>query len=99
MSDQRGTFRWLRGAVFVVLGVLLTWQVLSRSLVAHLAEEAPEAALNLRSDDPAALINISELKLNLQHPVKDASTTEPGSDSSDRITSFARHGSQNNVTS
>jgi hypothetical protein len=92
LSDQRGTFRWLRGAVFVVLGVLLTWQVLSRSLVAHLAEEAPEAALNLRSDDPAALINISELKLNLQHPVKDASTTEPGSDSSDRITSFARHG-------
>jgi hypothetical protein len=92
IADQRRTFPRLRAAVLAVLGVVLIWQVLSSSLVAYLAEEAPETALTLRSDDPTALINISERRLNLEHPVKDVAAVQAGGDGNSRITSFARQG-------
>ena len=44
-------------ALFAILGLVLFWLILSRSLVAYLATTAPEAALFLRSGDPAALLD------------------------------------------
>ena len=90
MAKQRSTFPFLRSAVLALLGALLTWQVLVHSLVAHLAETSPEAALSLRSDDPTALVNISDRKLNLEHPAKEAPAALPGGDAGNRIPSFAR---------
>jgi hypothetical protein len=79
-----------------VLGIVLAWQVLSRSLVAYLAETSPEAALVLRSNDPVSLVNIAERKLNIERPVREApaaGTAAPAEERS-RIPSFARHASK-----
>jgi hypothetical protein len=91
LASRKGKFPFLRTAVFLVLGAALAWQVLTHSLVAHLAEASPEAALSLRSDDPAALINISDRKLNLEQPSRETPATSARGDSSNRIPSFARH--------
>jgi hypothetical protein len=91
LAKRKGTFPLLRSAIFVLLGAVLVWQVLAHSLVAYLAEAAPDTALGLRSDDPTALINISERKLNLELPPKEAPATLTGSETGDRITSLARH--------
>ena len=90
LAKQRSTFPFLRSVVLALLGALLTWQVLVHSLVAHLAEASPETALRLRSDDPAALVNVSDRKLNLEHPTKEAPAALPGGDTGNRIPSFAR---------
>jgi len=92
LTEPGGKIPRLRSVALAGLGVFLTWQVLSRSLVAFFAE-SPEVALILRSGDPAALINMAERKLNLDHPSKskEAPATQSGGDgSSDRISSFAR---------
>ena len=50
--------------------------------------------IDLRSEDPAALINMAERKLNLDHPSrsKEAPAAQASGDgSSDRISSFARN--------
>lgn len=91
MATQRSSFPFVRTAVFVALGAALTWQVLAHSLVAHLVEASPEAALGLRSDDPTALINISDRKLNLERPSRDAPAARTGGETGNRIPSFARH--------
>jgi hypothetical protein len=46
-----GATRRLRAVLFVGLGGVLAWQVLSRSLAADLATVAPEAALPLRPEE------------------------------------------------
>jgi hypothetical protein len=91
LATERRSFPVLRTAIFVALGAALAWLVLAHSLVAHLAEASPEMALRLRSDDPAALLNISDRKLNLEQPSKDAPATPTSGDGGNRITSFARH--------
>jgi len=92
IADQRRIFPRLRAAVLALLGMMLAWLVVSHSLVAFLAEERPETALSLRSDDATALVNISERKLNLEHPIKDAPAVQPSGNGDNRITSFARQG-------
>jgi hypothetical protein len=42
------------------VGVILAWLVISRSLVAYLAVNAPEAALWLQASDPGALLSLAE---------------------------------------
>ena len=91
MIDRKITSRRLRSVVFAVLGVALVWQIFSRSLVAYLVDVAPEMALLVRADDPTALVNISERRLNLEHPTKDTPTAQSGGETSSRIPSFARH--------
>ena len=54
----------LRAAVLIALAIALAWQVTTRSLAAHLARVSPEAALSLRADDPVALLNLADSKLN-----------------------------------
>ena len=96
MTDQSGRSLRLRSVAFAVLGIVLAWQVLSRSLVAYLAETSPEAALVLRSNDPVSLVNIAERKLNVERPAREApaaGTAGPVGGSS-RIPSFARYASK-----
>jgi hypothetical protein len=47
-----------------VLGIVLAWLVVSRTLVACLARTAPEAALWLRPGDPEALLNLAERQVD-----------------------------------
>jgi hypothetical protein len=50
---------------------MLAWLVVSRSLVAYLAANAPEVALGLGSNDPEALLNLAERHLNAVLAVED----------------------------
>jgi hypothetical protein len=85
------------------LAVLLVWQVISRSLVAYLAEVAPEAALSLSASNPTALLNLADKELDLDLTDKGARTAgatvsdrashanpDVTVDASDRIPAFAR---------
>ena len=55
----------LRVAAFVTLGLLLLWGVLTRSLVAYLADTTPDVAVPLPSTNSTALLNLAQDKLNL----------------------------------
>jgi hypothetical protein len=66
----------LRAGILTALAILLVWQVVSRSLVAYLANAAPEAALKLRPDDPRALLKLAERHFQGHAP----SAGPPGSD-------------------
>lgn len=68
----------LRIALFTVLGLLLFWLILSRSLVAYLALAAPEQALFLRSNEPAALVTVAERELNFTDKDKTKTAGQPG---------------------
>lgn len=66
--------KWLRMALFAILLLILSWQILSRSLVAYLlATTQPEEALSLRSNNPAALVALADRELNF--PDKDKTKT------------------------
>jgi hypothetical protein len=82
LTDRKITSRRLRSVAFAVLGIALVWEIFSRSLVAYLAEVAPEAALAVRASDPTALVNISERRLNLEHPTKDTPTAQSDGETS-----------------
>src|ERR1700730_14266717 len=68
----------LRIALFAVLGLLLFWLVLSRSLVAYLAMAAPEQALFLRSNEPASLLILADRELNFMDKDKTKTAGQPG---------------------
>ncbi len=50
--------------LLTALALVVTWQVITRSFAAYLAAQAPEAALGLNSNDPVALLNIADARLN-----------------------------------
>ena len=50
----------MRAILSVVLGAVLVWQVVTRSLVAHLAVVAPETALMLDAAEPSALLSLAD---------------------------------------
>jgi hypothetical protein len=52
-----------RHVVLALLALVLVWQVVTTSMVAYLAERAPRAALWLRSEYAAALLNLAEERL------------------------------------
>jgi tetratricopeptide (TPR) repeat protein len=58
----------LRAIGFAAAGVVLAWLVISKSLVAFLAVQAPQAALWLSPDDPQALLNLAETRLEPATP-------------------------------
>jgi hypothetical protein len=64
----------------------MVWQVISRSLVAYLADAAPQAALSLRSTDATALLNLADKTLNVDH-AGEGTTAED--EASGRIAEFA----------
>lgn len=51
--------RRLRAVLLIVLGLVLSWQVITRGFAAYLADVAPEAALRLRATEPTALLNLA----------------------------------------
>jgi hypothetical protein len=86
----------LRAIVLGVLGTLLAWQVVSRSLVAYLARNDSEVALKLHSNDPQALLRVAEENLDvLQHSEPStpspAPKTEPAAAERDESTSARLH--------
>ena len=50
--------------------MFLVWEVITRSLVAYLADTNPKAAIRLRSTDPTALLNLAQDKLNAADSAK-----------------------------
>jgi hypothetical protein len=64
--------RRLRAVLLAGLGVLLLWQIGTRSLAAYLGSEAPDAALVLRPNEPTALLDLADAELNPRtDPVRD----------------------------
>jgi hypothetical protein len=61
------------------LGIVLAWLVISKSLVAYLANAAPEAALWLDPGDPSALLNLAESGFDPANTVETAGRTAPES--------------------
>jgi hypothetical protein len=55
---------WLRVVVVAGFGAFLVWQIVTRSLAAYLALEAPASALTLRPNEPAALVALADAALN-----------------------------------
>ncbi len=56
--------RWPRTIFLAGLGVLLIWQIVTRSFAAYLATEAPASALAVRPDEPTALVALADATLN-----------------------------------
>ncbi|MCB1483738.1 MAG: hypothetical protein KDJ17_02470 [Hyphomicrobiaceae bacterium] len=50
-------------AALVVLGVVLVWLVITKTLSAYLAHEDPEGALSLDSSEPTALVKLAAARL------------------------------------
>lgn len=72
MSIQASrSWRW-RAMLLALLGLLLVWQVVTRSLAAYLADAAPEAALRLDAAHPVALLALAGRKLNESQAASDA---------------------------
>jgi tetratricopeptide (TPR) repeat protein len=77
VSSERFAPRRVRAILFIALGGVLAWQVVSRSLAAHLATVAPEAALRLRPDEPIALLNLASKKLAFEARSTHAASQTP----------------------
>ncbi len=61
MPKRRGVLRLL---LLMVLGAVLVWIILTRSLAASLAETSPETALALQPREPQALLSLARRDLN-----------------------------------
>ncbi len=57
---------WLRVGLLGTLGAVLIWQIITRSLAAHLALVAPDVALSLRPGESTALLSLADTALNRQ---------------------------------
>jgi hypothetical protein len=66
-----------RAMVMASIAIFLVWEVSTRSVVAYLADVAPEAALTLRSTDPTALLKLADRSIRHKQT---ASTTEPSNE-------------------
>ena len=64
LAEQKTPFRRLRAILFICAGLVLAWQVYSRSFVAYLAEVAPQTALRISPQDPTALLNLADKTLH-----------------------------------
>ncbi|HUH84071.1 MAG TPA: hypothetical protein VLX85_05650, partial [Stellaceae bacterium] len=78
--EDRRRFWRLRSVLFLLLGLFLAWAVISRSLVAYLADAAPDVALWLRSDQATALLNVAERELDASAKAKAAGAGTPSND-------------------
>jgi hypothetical protein len=69
----------LQRTILGAIGLVLTWEVISRSGAAYLADVAPEAALWLDAQQPTALINLADRILKLSEE-----TNQPNAGPSDQ---------------
>jgi hypothetical protein len=81
LSARASKPRWLKLTLLVVLGLFLIWEVVTRSLVAYLADVSPSAASRLRATEPTALLNLAEATLDRELAAKkDASVNANSGD-------------------
>lgn len=64
MTHDADKPRWGRIVVLAAFGAVLVWQIVTRSLAAYLAVEAPSTALTLRPNEPTALVALADAMLN-----------------------------------
>jgi hypothetical protein len=57
--------RTLKAVLFIALAAVLMWEVTSRTFVAFLANVAPEQALQIDSQQPNALLNLAQTRLDV----------------------------------
>jgi hypothetical protein len=73
-----------RTAGLTVLAIFFLWEVGSRSVVAYLADSAPEIALGLRPQEATALVNLADRELNGNDEEKSARPVTAGAVSTGR---------------
>ncbi len=64
LARQPRKSRLLRATLFAALATILVWEIVSRTFAAYLAGAAPEQALVIRADQPAAMLNLANQKLD-----------------------------------
>jgi hypothetical protein len=77
--------RWIGAALLAGLGVLLFWQIVTRSLAAYFASEAPATALMLRPNEPAALLALADATLNPRPSAAESDAEQHGRGDADRV--------------
>lgn len=93
VSDNAKSSRW-RGAIWplslVALALFLVWEIVTESLTAYLADGQPEVAIQWRSSNPRALLNLAQIELN-KHPIGPNASAAASIDAESRarIRSFA----------
>jgi len=81
----------LRLLILAPLALFLVWEVITRSLVAYLADADPEMALRLRSNYPTALLNLAYDGFSRDPASKGIEPVEPlPRDGSSRLTIVAK---------
>jgi len=86
-----GVLSSVRTIGFAVVGASLIWLVLVHSLAAYLAETAPDLALAINSSQPAALIKLTESRVNPKEPEtpRDPSDRSTPIEDTSRLAEFA----------
>jgi hypothetical protein len=81
----------LRLLILVPLALFLVWEVITRSVVAYLADANPEMAVRLRSNYPTALLNLAYDRLSRDPSTKNIEPVAPlPRDGSSRLTIVAK---------
>jgi hypothetical protein len=79
-AEDTKRLRRLRLMFLAPLAIFLIWEVITRSLVAYLADGMPEMAIRLRSTNATALLHLAEDKIRLDPALSHdpaAQTVEP----------------------
>jgi hypothetical protein len=77
--------------ILAPLTLFLVWEVMTRSLVAYLADANPELAVRLRFNSPSAVLNIAHATLSRDPSMKNVEPVEPlPRDGSSRLTVVAK---------
>jgi tetratricopeptide (TPR) repeat protein len=84
-----------RTIVVAVAALVLIWLVVSRSVVAFLADSAPRAALWLDSRQPEALVNLADQAVNAAATPRVGAGRDQTSPQSDNTADGSRHVSDN----
>ena len=91
MSHDANLSRRLRLLILAPLALFLVWEVITRSVVAYLADANPEMAVRLRSNYPTALLNLAYDGLSRDPSAKNIEPVAPlPRDGSSRLTIAAK---------
>jgi hypothetical protein len=91
MSQEASSSSRSRLLILALLALFLTWEVITRSLVAYLAGANPEMAIRLRSNNPNALLNLAYDRLKRDPAAKNiAPVAARPRDGSSRLTIVAK---------
>ena len=77
VSHDANLSRRLRLLILAPLALFLVWEVITRSVVAYLADANPEMAVRLRSNYPTALLNLAYDRLSRDPSAKNIEPVAP----------------------